>query len=166
MVEVRECAEEEVGALEESMPSYGAALHAGFLQRQRAGEATYLVAWAETRPVGSGLVRWAGHRDATSRAAMPDTPVISNLGVAPAWRGRGVGRELVAAAEQRIRDRGYRQVSLAVGRDNDPAARLYARLGYVDTWLREVSRYDAPDASGTSYRIEEHNRLLRKRLGG
>jgi len=29
-----------------------------------------------------------------------------------------------------------------------------------------VSRYDAPDASGTSYRIEEHNRLLRKRLGG
>ncbi|MBA3248765.1 MAG: GNAT family N-acetyltransferase [Geodermatophilaceae bacterium] len=146
------------------MPSVGGALHAQFLRRQQAGEATYLVAWAGARPVGSGLVRWAGHLDAASRAAMPDTPAISNLTVLPAWRGRGVGGELVAAAEQRIRDRGHRQVSLAVGQDNEAAARLYARLGYVDTWLREVSRYDVPEDTGPQRRVEEHNRLLRKRL--
>jgi ribosomal protein S18 acetylase RimI-like enzyme len=90
--------------------------------------------------------------------------VISNLGVVEAMRGQGVGSALIAAAEQRIRDRGYRQVSIAVEADNVGARRLYRRLGYVDTWLRELSRYDAPDPVGTPHRVEERNLLLRKRL--
>lgn len=53
---------------------------------------------------------------------------------------------------------------MAVAQDNHAAARLYARLGYVETWLREVSRYDAPHAAGVLHRFEERNRLLRKRL--
>lgn len=163
-VQIRDCAEADLPVLEAVLPSYGVPLHAQLLQRQRNGEVTYLVAWTEGAPVGYGLIRWAGHREAASRAAMPGTPAVSNLGVLPAWRGRGVGSALITAAEQRIRDRGYRQVSLAVGQDNNAAAPLYTRLGYVDSWLRELSRYDAPDGAGVLARFEEHNRLLRKWL--
>lgn len=161
---IRDCAPGDLPALEHDLPSHGAELHARFLHRQRAGEATYLVAWSGPRPVGSGVIGWLGFPSAESRARLPGIPVIRNLAVPPPWRNRGVATALIRAAERRILERGQAQVGIAVGLDNPDAARLYRRLGYVDTWLREVSRYDALDEAGGSHRFEEHNRLLRKRL--
>jgi ribosomal protein S18 acetylase RimI-like enzyme len=45
-------------------------------------------------------------------------------------RGRGYGRELLAALEQRIRATGVRDLSLNVFGDNAPARRLYVSAGY------------------------------------
>lgn len=78
----------------------------------------------------------------------------------PSSRGRSVGTALVAAAESRIRERGYARASIGVGEDNSRAQQLYARLGYVDTGIRVVSRYDYPDADGVVREVVENDMVL------
>jgi ribosomal protein S18 acetylase RimI-like enzyme len=46
--------------------------------------------------------------------------------------GRGIGAQLIAEAERLARERGDRLLWLDVLRSNDAAARLYARLGFVE----------------------------------
>lgn len=55
---------------------------------------------------------------------------IVQVGVVPAWRGRGVGGALVAEALRRMRAEGVDKALLDVNVDN-PAARLYTRLGFT-----------------------------------
>ena len=55
---------------------------------------------------------------------------VIQVGVAPAWRGRGLGGALVGEALRRMRAGGADQALLDVNVDN-PAARLYARLGFT-----------------------------------
>ena len=58
------------------------------------------------------------------------TPEVA-IGVEAPWRGRGVGEALLRAPRQAARDHGIARLSLSVERDN-PARRLYERLGYVE----------------------------------
>jgi ribosomal protein S18 acetylase RimI-like enzyme len=63
---------------------------------------------------------------------------VSYVGVVPACRRHGVGRSLTAKAVQEAQAAGVAQVTLAVDARNDPARRLYARLGFVQFDRREV----------------------------
>jgi GNAT superfamily N-acetyltransferase len=56
---------------------------------------------------------------------------IWDIVVRPEARGRGVGRTLIAAAEQWARDRGYRLLTLNVFVENRAALRLYEELGFA-----------------------------------
>lgn len=161
---IRDCDADDLVALEKAMPTRGTGAHASHLARQREGQATFLIAWEYGAPVGSAVIRWNGDRDRDVRAALGDCPEISTLAVAPAWQGHGVGTALVTAAEHRIRQRGYIRAGIGVGEDNPRAARLYGRLGYVDTGLRVTSRYDYPDEHGVMQEIVEHDRVLIKDL--
>lgn len=58
---------------------------------------------------------------------LPDAH-IGRMAVLPAWRGRGVGRALLAAAEDEARARGHAVVALSA---QTHAAGFYARAGYV-----------------------------------
>jgi len=58
-------------------------------------------------------------------AALPEI----SLAVAPAWRRRGIGTRLLAAAAEQVRGEGYRAVSLSVMPEN-PARVLYERAGF------------------------------------
>ena len=59
----------------------------------------------------------------------PFSGYIQTVGVAPAWRNKGIGSRLVAFAEERIlRDRP--NVFMCVSSFNPDAMRLYRRLGY------------------------------------
>lgn len=55
---------------------------------------------------------------------------VSNVAVHPHYQGRGIGRRLMEAALTGIRRRGGRQVLLQVRTENEPAQRLYRRLGF------------------------------------
>jgi ribosomal protein S18 acetylase RimI-like enzyme len=57
---------------------------------------------------------------------------IHDLAVRPGYRGQGVGRALLAAAETRARDRGCCKLTLEVQDDNTPARTLYERFGFRD----------------------------------
>lgn len=157
---IRECLQADVDMLEESLPTRGMSVHAYWLARQAAGEATYLIAFIDARPVGSCVIRWAGDRDPQISGALPDCPAIMNLHVGPVHRGRGVGTALIRFAEATVQGRGYRRVTMGVGQDNPRALALYTRLGYRDSVLRCVSRYDYPDDDGVLREVVEHNTAL------
>lgn len=65
---------------------------------------------------------FAGERDA----------YIGELIVAPDAEGRGVGAQLVAAAEEQALADGHRCITLTTGAANDRALAFYRRLGYLD----------------------------------
>jgi ribosomal protein S18 acetylase RimI-like enzyme len=90
--------------------------------RQRSGfipEATWLVASAAE---SCGTVQ--GVRERTGWGA------IQNLGVAPLYRGRGLGSALLLKALQGFRRAGLGRAFLEVTARNDAAVRLYRRLGF------------------------------------
>jgi len=60
-----------------------------------------------------------------------DTIEFAKFAVAPEARGRGIGRQLTAAALAWARDRGARKVMLLSSRKLDAALRLYERSGFI-----------------------------------
>lgn len=60
----------------------------------------------------------------------PVPTVDIGISVLEAWRGRGIGHALMAAAEATAREQGVRRVVLDMASANDGAARFYDRLGY------------------------------------
>jgi ribosomal protein S18 acetylase RimI-like enzyme len=57
---------------------------------------------------------------------------IHDLAVRPGYRGKGVGRALLTAAEARAHDRGCCKLTLEVQDDNTPARTLYDSFGFRD----------------------------------
>lgn len=57
---------------------------------------------------------------------------VYDVWVAPAHRGRGVGRYLVSWATDWARQRGYRKLKLEVAATNARARRIYEELGFRD----------------------------------
>ena len=55
---------------------------------------------------------------------------VSQVGVRPEWRGRGVGAWLVARTMESLRQEGLEAVGLHVNVDNPGAIELYERLGF------------------------------------
>jgi ribosomal protein S18 acetylase RimI-like enzyme len=81
-----------------------------------------LIAEDEGAPVGYALA-----------SVVPQTPIrghLYDLYVHADVRGRGVGRELIGATAERLRQRGVTHLSLDVALTNESARRLYERLGF------------------------------------
>ncbi len=68
----------------------------------------------------------------------PASGEVSLVGVLPAWRGRGLGRELLCWGVERLRGHGAAAVELSVEARNERALRLYERTGFerVEEWPR------------------------------
>lgn len=58
---------------------------------------------------------------------------VISLGVAPEWRRRGIGQELMKSIERGFSERGATTCRLEVRVDNRPAQRLYRKMGYSVT---------------------------------
>ena len=55
---------------------------------------------------------------------------ISDLSILPEFRGRGLGRQLLAAVERRARELGCCRVTLEVQENNRSARRMYEAYGF------------------------------------
>jgi ribosomal protein S18 acetylase RimI-like enzyme len=77
----------------------------------------------DDRPVGKV------HLDFATRAA-ERAAVLVAASVTPPLQGRGIGTELMRAAEDLVCDRGFGTILLGVEDSNPRARRLYERLGY------------------------------------
>lgn len=62
---------------------------------------------------------------------------IRAVGIAPEWRGRGYGRQLLSAIVQQMRDEGYTHFALDVETQNQNALGLYKSCGF-----QEANVYD------------------------
>ncbi len=69
---------------------------------------------------------------------IPGTLYVSGVAALARHRGRGIGSELMTAAEGRARDMGLGGLSLIVFEQNERAHRLYERIGYVAIDRRPV----------------------------
>lgn len=70
-----------------------------------------------------------------ARAAADEAEILT-LAVVPAWRRRGLGAALLAAAQRRAASLGAAQLFLEVAADNDAARALYAGAGFEAVGLR------------------------------
>lgn len=57
---------------------------------------------------------------------------INYLAVLPAMRGRGLGRKMMEAVEERIRSRGCPKICLQVRKTNPGAVGFYKHMGYSE----------------------------------
>jgi len=70
-----------------------------------------------------------------------DGCLIEDLYVRPAWRGKGVGRALVAWVMDQAARQGWAEVSVSTGRENGPALSLYRGLGLVEEYVLLEKHY-------------------------
>jgi ribosomal protein S18 acetylase RimI-like enzyme len=64
-----------------------------------------------------------------SELAKPSFGILA-IATHPAWQGKGVGKQLIVAAEEKARDSGYRQMHLTVHPGNTQAVHFYEHLGW------------------------------------
>ena len=86
------------------------------------GRGAFFVAYIDGQPVGCGAVR----------RIEPTVAEIKRMYVAPAARGRGVGRRILVELEAEARQLGVRRLVLETGPRQPEAIALYARAGFVE----------------------------------
>jgi len=88
---------------------------------------------------------------------------IYGFRIKPTYRGVGVGSRLLDAAESDLVQRGYKRVTLNVGRDNPDARRLYERRGYIVV-AAEPGRWSYLDQHGRRREVNEPSWRMEKVL--
>ncbi|MEV1287278.1 GNAT family N-acetyltransferase [Micromonospora sp. NPDC049679] len=83
---------------------------------------TFLVAYLAGEPVG--CAGWRSHGDSGEVAE------LKRMYTAPAVRGRGVARSVLAAVEQSARDQGRKRIVLECGDKQPEAIAMYRSCGY------------------------------------
>jgi GNAT superfamily N-acetyltransferase len=140
---VRTFTDEDVDLVGASVPARAiGSVHRERLEQQSAGTCKYLLAMEHDRPAGWVVVR-TGETTRSAWQMRFDCAEIEDLYVSPPARRRGLGLELMLAAEETARRLGFTSIGLATGGPSDPdyaaARRLYERLAYVDVaagpWL-------------------------------
>jgi GNAT superfamily N-acetyltransferase len=106
-------------------------------------DGVFLVAYYRDAAVGCGGLRIV---------AAADLAELNRMYVAPAMRGRGVGRAIVAALEAEALARRCVRIRLETGTSNPEAIRLYRACGY-----RPIRRYGP-------FRETAHSRCFSRRL--
>lgn len=77
-----------------------------------------------------------------SQSCFEDADIL-NVCVAPAARRRGVAEALMRELEARLAPNGVEKISLEVRASNEPAIRLYEKLGYTQVGVRR-GYYEKP----------------------
>ncbi|WP_051265729.1 GNAT family N-acetyltransferase [Nakamurella lactea] len=163
-IRVLPCRSDDVPLLTAAEPS-GARLAEQFFSSQQAGSIVYLVGWLDGVPAGTGVLT-RGER-----------PELKNLHTRAEFRGRGVGRALIAAAEQLAALQLAASqlaapqsaaadgvLAIGVGVDNPDARRLYVRLGYRPTGRLTTTTYRYHDGEGVEREATETAEELEKPL--
>ncbi|WP_018506095.1 GNAT family N-acetyltransferase [Parafrankia discariae] len=165
-MKIRECREQDLELLEVRISSGGQTRqHAIRFERQQRGLSTYLIAWVDSIPVGTGEILWQGCSAPEVIQRYSQCPELNGLAVWPVeLQSQGTGTAVVRAAEALAHDRGYQQIGLGVADDNPRAAALYQRLGYQETGCRYLDRYHYLDDHGRRHDVADPARFLVKQL--
>lgn len=98
-------------------------------REQGEGRRLMIIADCNDFPIGHIFVQLASKRQPQAQVGVKRAYFYS-LRVMPMFRGQGVGTRLILEAERQVMERGFAWATIAVAKDNDPALRLYQRLGY------------------------------------
>lgn len=156
-VDVRPCVgETDADAAERVLPTGANRFHHARWEKQRAGTATYLLAWDGDEVVGHVLLLdHCKHPEVAT--ALGDHPEVIALGVAEGARRRGVATALMGAAAGVAQAQGARTLGLAAAPDNHAAIPLFRTLGWVSRpGLAPVHEWAWVDQRGVEH--EERDR--------
>jgi len=115
---------------------------------------TFLVGCVQDRII-AGAVVMTEPSDVIALGGRADNGLLWDLRVVPVWRRHGVGRALLAAAQEMARQAGARALDIETQDTNVPACRLYASSGFT---LADV------DPHGYGIEIDEAKLLWTKSL--
>ena len=85
------------------------------------GEELFLVIEEREKIIGTVMGGYDGHRG-----------IINYLGVHPSFRGQGLGKMLLQAVEQKLKDLGCPQVNLLVWSNNSEVLKFYKKPQYYE----------------------------------
>ena len=147
----------EIGELAETIPEITDAQLANRWREQSQGYRELMVAERDGKLVGTVSI--------SESSQPPEALHLFALEVAASRRNEGIGAEIVSWVVEEARRRGLRRVYLEVRTDN-PARRLYHRLGFrrVGPAFANAWWYFHPDGSQT--RVEELSYRMVKRVWG
>jgi ribosomal protein S18 acetylase RimI-like enzyme len=94
--------------------------HKDIARKRQVQRELFLVAEDAGRVAGTAMVGYEGHRG-----------WVNYLAVDPSLQRRGLGRQLMHEAEQRLQALGCPKLNFQVRADNEAAVRFYERLGYA-----------------------------------
>lgn len=97
--------------------------------------------WLIAETAGTVVAMAHLHPERPSRVSDEEVLELSRVAVDAAWRGRGLGRLLVAEAERIARERGMRFLAARIFSRNESAVAFWDGLGFesfVDTRLKPV----------------------------
>lgn len=116
------------------------AIYKSYLQEQKDGKRMVWVAFVDERFVGYVTLKWQSSYQPFQKNRIPE---INDLNVVPAFQGKGIGSQLLNAAEQKAKERSS-IVGIGVGLSADygRAQQIYVNRGYV------------PDGRGVTYKNE------------
>jgi GNAT superfamily N-acetyltransferase len=97
--------------------------------------------------IADGTISVLEDRDGTIAAIIvllpkPDHLLLDNIAVRPDRQGSGLGRRLIAFAEDEAHRLGYAELRLYTHRKMTENIALYARLGFVETGRGREAGYD------------------------
>lgn len=104
----------------------------GFLTSLQSPDTLYLIA-----RVGGRIAGYCGFLQSFDEAD------ITNVAVAPDFRGRGIGTRMLRELMARGRERGVSRYTLEVRQSNEAAIRLYRKLGFSSVGIRK-NFYEKP----------------------
>jgi GNAT superfamily N-acetyltransferase len=106
-----------------------------YFKENGAGQRVTLVATINDKVVGYANVLWTSKYPPFAEAGIPE---INDLNVMTMYQNRGIGRALIAAAEQVINEHDHTVAGIGVGQtvDYSAAQHLYPALGYVPVGTR------------------------------
>lgn len=159
---VREARESDLKALEwEGRYQHFRRLYRRAMAEAKRGRRILLVAEVEGRIVGQIFIQLA-----SGRAELADgerSGYLYAFRVRPAFRGQGIGSQLLQAAEDELRVRAFERAVIAVAQDNPAALRLYESRGYV-RFAEDPGEWSYIDHRGQLQRVTEPAFILEKRL--
>lgn len=110
----------------------------------RACEGKVLIAELDSEVVGYATILTKVQSDEIADGDM-EYGQISDLMVRREFRGRGIGKELVAACETYAREHGVERLRIGVLAANETADRLYDSLGFDKLYVEREKKLTAKD---------------------
>jgi GNAT superfamily N-acetyltransferase len=97
------------------------------------GTADWLIAYKDNLPVGHFLIRYDGCHNENVKQYISNCAHLESGGVKEEYRKQGIGTALIKKAEELAIEKGFKQIGMAVGADDNPSARrLYENLNYKE----------------------------------
>lgn len=141
-ITIKPSKKEELDLLEkEFSPNSYSNYHFKRYGEQEKDEGIYLIAWHNATPIGHLLLRWNAYTKDLSNGFPNGVPYLVAIGTKEAFRRKGIATKLIQTAEKLVKEKGFKNIGLAVGsKDNPNAKRLYEKLGYKDWGKGEITQ--------------------------